>query len=729
MLINSQLVKDHFGHYFKIQTSKDKPAPLSLKAEVFRSNAQAAQFINNLKAPISFWSKIVNSETLILKSISNEKQLKEAVAALFSRGKIKAFKIDIPSLSEHAPEKRSVKDSNKNTHTFVPASSLLITNPREVKKFTNTTEANKYLKELSPNKVELQNLAKELDMPAKVADDELLSLVAEGLASGTIVVVVDRYSAPPSSGAEEDGTVHSDKDASKGPEAAAVVAADKTDSKEPECIYKKMTLSCRHGRSVTLDPASPPKDGEITRLQIVSSQNEDLKEKGTPVFDILTVDAEIDDVCPSHQTNFITIGDSEAKLIGQQSNGKLAKFKSPSKAMLVGNGASVLKYLWLPNVEKDGVKHYKVSANNSCDFSHFDGKEKSIQVDVYPYMKWNLNFNINLGTIKNDSKPSNNKMAFGGALKLQQDNEKADEFSADYKKKLAVFEKTLNNFQNIINNNIFDKFKDGRDIEIDVTLPKVTLGYETQFKEKPGSNLVVRTHEFSFEAAPFINIKASVDILPIIIAYLSSWWSQPFNAFFDWVKQKYGKLAGKDEINAGISFKVSIDGDLGAKFTHKRDESEKTTTEGEPVKSKITIKAEGEAKMDGHVYVVKVEVLLKAGVESSIEVGLSLGSDEIKSDEKDDSAPFVSLDFMFNGVKVYLEKEVQVSLIKDTTNEIGSDKDSDMFEDVDDTQAPPDTSGKESQKYEKVWLKMSDKHQFKYYLDADDREEIKSQKS
>jgi len=137
--------------------------------------------------------------------------------------------------------------------------------------------------------------------------------------------------------------------------------------------------------------------------------------------------------------------------------------------------------------------------------------------------------------------------------------------------------------------------------------------------------------------------------------------------------------------------------------------------------------AEGEAKMDGHVYVVKVEVLLKAGVESSIEVGLRLGSEDIKADESDDSAPFVSLDFMFNGVKVYLEKEVQVTLVKNTAKQVGGSKDDDMFGDVNDSETPPDASGKEAQKYEKVWLKMSDKHQFKYYLNADDREEVKAQ--
>ncbi|MFK5950577.1 MAG: hypothetical protein QM500_17630 [Methylococcales bacterium] len=187
----------------------------------------------------------------------------------------------------------------------------------------------------------------------------------------------------------------------------------------------------------------------------------------------------------------------------------------------------------------------------------------------------------------------------------------------------------------------------------------------------------------------------------------------------------YGEAKGKDEINAKISFKVSIGGDLGAKFTHKRDENEKTVLEGEPVKSKITIKAEGEAKMDGHIYVVKVEVLLKAGVESSIELGLSLSTDDTSQNVSDDSAPFVSLDFMFNGVKAYLEKELQISLEKITPEQVGEERDDDMFGDI--VEDVPDASGKEVQKYEKVWLKMSKKHQFKYYLDSDDNEDIKVQ--
>ena len=80
MLINSQLVKDHFGQYYKIQTSRDKSVPQALTSELFHSNSQAIQFINNLVAPISFWSKIYKSEALVPKQIKEDTQLKIAVA-------------------------------------------------------------------------------------------------------------------------------------------------------------------------------------------------------------------------------------------------------------------------------------------------------------------------------------------------------------------------------------------------------------------------------------------------------------------------------------------------------------------------------------------------------------------------------------------------------------------------------------------------------------------------
>jgi len=382
MLINSQLVKDHFGQFYKIQTSKDKTVSTALQAELFRSNAQAKTFINNLTAPVSFWSKIYHSESLFVEAILNDNHLKSEIAELLHKGRVKAYKIDIPTPSNHPPEKRTVQDSSKNNHTFTPASTLLISSPKEVKSFANKADAEKYLSEISADDKQLKTIASELNLPADdLGAGNISDVISTALASGELVVVVDRYSAPPK--AEEtaqdsaNNSVGNRKvELSSGAGVAAASTQAVANDDKPDCIYKKFTLTCRHGRSVTLDPAKPLDDGQVTRLQIVSSRNEDLKDNGQPVFDILTVNAEIDDVCPGHQTNFISNGDSEAKLIGMQSNGELAKFKSPSKELLVGNGGSVLKYLWLPNVEADGTKHYKISANQSCDFSHFSGKDR-----------------------------------------------------------------------------------------------------------------------------------------------------------------------------------------------------------------------------------------------------------------------------------------------------------------------------------------------------------------
>jgi len=250
MLINSQLVKDHFGQHYKIQTSKDKPAPEALTAELFRSNSQASQFINNLIVPVSFWGKIYNSEALVKKLLKNEIQLKNEIAELLQRGKVKAFKIDIPGYSDHPPEKRCVTDKSKNRHTFTKASTLLISSPKEVKTFNSEVEAKEYLSELSPDNDKLEELVKELELSSTVADSEgKLDLLATGLDSGEIIVIVDRFASPPTNDDKEsDKTLHGDKDAGNGPETTSAVVAS-TQKETCNCTINSLDVKCSHNRS------------------------------------------------------------------------------------------------------------------------------------------------------------------------------------------------------------------------------------------------------------------------------------------------------------------------------------------------------------------------------------------------------------------------------------------------------------------------------------------------
>lgn len=725
------VVKHRSGESYKIILPRGNVSEQSLTPESFWNESSAQQFVNNLVVSQGIWRDIIHQCDSFSTSCMSHDNIEKQVSSLIINDKIKFYPVKIMDTVEHPPEKRVLKSDNI-IYRFEPSSSLLFMKSAETQSFKSIDDAYTFLNKVSNSEAELADIAKELniDIPKTAYTHEggITDILSEELISGNIVIIVDKSSSTPPKD-KENQTENSTNN--KKADLGSRNNKDKTKDEIKPCIYQSFKLSCCHGRHVTLDPSKPLQDGQIPKLQVVSSQNENLKDaEGAPIFETLTVDAVIESVCDSHKTNFITINDSNTKLIGQQSDGKLAKFKSPSNKIKVSGMSGVLKYLWLPNVEKEGLKTYKVFAADICDSSKFDGKGKYIQVDVYPHMKWNLVFNINLGSIKNDNKPSKNKLAFEGSLKLQQDNAKADEFTVDYKKKLEKFDKSLTSFKNILTKNIFDKFRDGRDFEINVTLPKIALDYATEFKEKPGSPLVVRTHEFNFSASPFVKVAGTVDILPIIVKFLSSWWSSLFNAFFDWAKQKFGEKDGKAHIETNIFFKVTAEGSLGAKFSHKRDESEKSSITGEPVTSKITFKAEGEAKLDGHIYVVKVEVVLKAGLETSIDIGLSMSSDDLNADKENsqpDDAPYISLDFMFNGIKIYLEKEIQLKIEKSSSTDFGDGLFGKVADDALDEDEEVGT--KEVKRSEpRTWLKMSDKHQFKYYLDKEDKEKVKNQK-
>jgi len=741
MHMHGNIIQDCFGNHYRLYIQGDAPVNRFLEAKRFSGTTLTESFVRGVRVSSAFWQRVLSR--ISVRNFKHRASVESRISTLLIRGTLKLY--SVKHLNEQtggaSPAKTSVAlpAVNGKDYTLAPASILLVQPGSRTKTFASKEQAVAFLTGLKMDDAQQNELATAMKIPVvKQSPDAQIAAMAVALMDNQFVIIANPPKiTPPSKNSAENAPAETTPDtlSSLGPHEeqgdayartgsetmaiAAVTIADGETEAVPKCMYKKLTLTCRHGNTVTLDTTKPVMNGEaLPTLQIVSSQNEKLKDaSGQPIFDMLSVEADIKDVCPTHKTSFISISDSDATLTSPQSNGNSAKFKSPSKQIRIGAGSSLLKYLWLPNVEADGIKRYKVCALQSCDFSQFDGKGKCIRVEVYPYIKWTLDFSINLGSIKNDNKPNTNKLAFAGSLKLQQDNQKTDEFTADYKKKLTVFEDTLSDFRNILNENIFDKFKDGRDIDIDVSLPKIALNYDTQFREKPGSNLVIRTHEFVFQADPFVKIAASVDVLPVIVKFLGSWWSNLFNVFFDWVRQKIGKEDGKAHIQAGISFIVSIEGGLGAKFTHSRAENEKSKLTGDPVTSKIKIKAEGKAKLDGHIYIIKVQATLKAELESSIDTGLSLS--------EEDGAPYVSLDFIFNGIKLHLEKEVQIRLEKNTKME--EDEADSFFGEGDDKDE--EVGVKEIERSEPhTWLNMSKKHQFKYYLKKEDHREVLSKK-
>lgn len=246
MLIR-QLVKDRFGQHYKIQTSKDTLVQVRVKPEQFHSDLQASRFIDNLIVPVGFWKGLYHTASLIERPARNDAEITARIAALFSSGKIKAYKIDIHSHTDHPPSKRTITDGKKDRHIFIPASALLVTKSNDVITFSSKAEAHKYLTELSPDKATLQTMALELKLPRPSKKDdhnELMEIVASGMASGEIVVFLDKHTTPPPTSNSDTGAEKTkEKHAGLGPEQETLVAENKCN-----CTIDKLSATCSHGR-------------------------------------------------------------------------------------------------------------------------------------------------------------------------------------------------------------------------------------------------------------------------------------------------------------------------------------------------------------------------------------------------------------------------------------------------------------------------------------------------
>ena len=123
MLINSQLVKDHFGQYYKIQTSGDTPAPAVLTHERFHSTTQACRFIQNITVPFSFWKKILQSNNAFI--TINYKTLGEAGAGLEDVVRTRMFVTDIEQWSDVARAHQEAFGQVMPATTMVEVSKLI----------------------------------------------------------------------------------------------------------------------------------------------------------------------------------------------------------------------------------------------------------------------------------------------------------------------------------------------------------------------------------------------------------------------------------------------------------------------------------------------------------------------------------------------------------------------------------------------------------------------------
>ncbi len=665
-MINIQTVTDHFGQQFRILTLRDEPAPSVLKAEKFYSEMQASRFIQRLSVTPGFWRKMLSSIPQAGAMPSDQRQLIDRLAWLFVRGIVLVYKVDQSYFKNGHPKKKVLSDNENNQHIFTHVSALLTTRPLEYLSFSSKKEAKNYLNKLSAKDESIQSIIEEFDLSGDspkgvLAAPKALDIVAEGLTSGEVVVVVDKKAAPPTPDKKLEIVEIVNKVAGLGPAAAAPVV-DAAEVKHL-CILNKMELSCKHGRSVTLDPATainPETGNAVVKYLAVTSAS---AKSDTKNQELLTAKIGVNDKCDSHTRAPYTITSDSVQLVGENF-GDVIKFYSPGQELNLST--EFYKYLWLPSIKPIS---YKVMPPDFCDMSKFDGKAKSIRVDVYPDIKWDIGLDIGFGKIEvEDSSPGDKKKAADNVIeeKIKQDEFSVNghakcthggdtlEFGAELKNKFDVIKYEIEG-QNALLSKIFGKFQDGDNHAVSLDLPKLAFSGTSSVAEKKGSPDVDVKWDYNIKAAPLIGMKASVDILPMLLR--KSGWGSLFLPLLRELKDKYANPDGSVGVQLEASIILSIEGkvEFDLKFTDQtfvHDEK----TELRSLRFDVPFQCKGELKGKGHILVFSAELGVMAKLQSGFAYEMLMGADS-KGIYRSSILHFHGLVFE---IKAYIESKMEL---------------------------------------------------------------------
>ncbi|MDH5653118.1 MAG: hypothetical protein OEZ39_14775 [Gammaproteobacteria bacterium] len=124
----------------------------------------------------------------------------DKVSELLIQGRFKLYPISEADRTTHPPARRTIETKEKTQYLFTPASTLLISEPEEVKTFTNPAEAKSFIQSLGSDEAQLQTIVEELGLPkqsGKPDSDKLANVLSQHLATGKVVVIVSKPSGGP----------------------------------------------------------------------------------------------------------------------------------------------------------------------------------------------------------------------------------------------------------------------------------------------------------------------------------------------------------------------------------------------------------------------------------------------------------------------------------------------------------------------------------------------------
>ena len=656
-MYHKQILKDRYGQHFKIISDRDPAAPKALQAENFWNAVYTKQFIQNMDVPHAYWRNALltfgNSSHALTDS-----EVENVLSDLLIQGRLKAYPVSIPDFVEHPPENRVVKKQDA-LYRFASASTLFLSNPAEVKQFKSADDSEAFLNGLNPDTEQLKTIANDLEITlpatASVNPAVIKPAIAKAMAAGQVVIIVDKVAAAPAS--EQQTEAKNDV----GNREAGLGAAADDDEKEkqeeqPPCKFTKYSIKCSHGRSITIDPAKQ-KEGKVSKLEVVSASTKATKDKQEKI----TIELDLDTPCSSHEKEQVSVNNDKATFIGP-TYGKTVQVRTPSEPFNVDD--EFYKLLWLPWIKPTS---YKITPSTGyCHAESFDGKAKSVYVDSYPEISWDIGLHMGYGKIEvNDANPEDkNKVSqgiverkieqeifsVGGKATCRYDNETL-EFGKDFTHSFDTLKKEMNDHSALFSK-IFGRFQEGDNHKISISLPQVSFSGKASIAEQKDHQVSVKW-DYSLKADPLFEIKAEADVLPMLIR--GSGWGSLFLNLLKELKEDYANPDGSISAELEASIILSISGKAAFEFNFTDDKYvEDGDVKPEYFKVEIPFSCEGKALAKGKVFVFSVELGVSATLSSGFGYEMMVGQDA-KGIYRQSNLAFHGLEFK---LLMYIEGKV-----------------------------------------------------------------------
>lgn len=678
----NNLLQSQHGQYYKLQTPNDISPGLTLEPRNFSNPDLTCTFLRQLRTPHRYWHRLLQRMYPGNIRHLNQQQVHRLVSQLLIDGKIRLYPVKPANHLENPPEKVTIKVKGEASYRFAEISTLLLTSPKEVKRFSSPDEAESFIQKLNPEQEQLKHIANQLDIPLdqKTAgsSDSLTSAIATSLAGGKGIVIVDRTSSspPPEETPQEDKSTVGNRKADLGSGSVAAVAAVSTENKEdlPPCTTDSVSVTCGHGRMAEITDKT-----EATPVLAVVAT-----ESNKAGLEQITAEIHGSALCPSHKSAAFQI--SREHKIKSKGEKKIVFQASCAE----WNMDNVFERIWLPSV---APKSYQVTPKETCKTK--DLKVSELQVDVYPEMKWNWDVNINFGKL--DFVPGKNKVVYSdfaidGNVKLTYDRkpydarEKYDEY---IRKPLEGFKNICDKISKVleiindpkaalmrIGTNAAnppppegEDNKDGNESRLAITWPNLSIQYESQLLENQDPAIIDHDFSIGLSADPLINVDIQVDVLDSLIAAAPYAVSELIKFAQKRIEKEIDKdskvgFSGELDIIFTAGVKVKIDKGKTIEGKHNAKDSK---YEVAPITGDIAIPAslEGKVRAEGKWFIISFKVNYelkgKAGWEGKYEFG------------KDETGIYFANTLEFTGIDVTATKYEEVKTEVDADAETKDD--------------------------------------------------------